>query len=390
MDRTTERAWWLSVQERRERRSRLRKRAALATAFATSLAVVALVASFGARHFAPPTPVVQESAGALRIEGSDWGESKNADGEPRSVELTDGSRIVLDPGARVQPLENTGRSVVVLLRHGRAVFDVKPGGPRKWSIEAGLATVEVVGTRFAVTRAPDRVTVEVEHGVVLVRGDRVANRVQRLVAGERLEIPAQEVRALPSAAPAEVVERPAAPSAPPSASPSATPSKPLHADDSDHRADAVDWHDLAHRGDYAGAYAQLGAKGLADRARTADVEQVLALADVARFSGHPADAVAPLRRVMSEYAHDPRAALAAFTLGRLELHQLGDPAAAAQAFERSIALHLSDALLEDAYIRLIEARAKSGDRHAAHEAWAAYHERFPNSTRRLDADQWRR
>src|SRR6185295_15190288 len=154
--------------------------------------------------------------------------------------------------------------------------------------------------------------------------------------------------------------------------------------------DAPDWNDLAHRGDYAGAYAQLGAEGFAERARTADVEQVLALADVARFSGHPADAVAPLRRVMSQYASDPRAPLAAFTLGRLELDQLGNPTAAAEAFERSIALHLSDALLEDAYIRLIEARARSGDRHAAHEAWAAYHERFPNSTRRLDADQWRR
>jgi transmembrane sensor len=375
MDRPTERAWWRGVQERRERRSRARKRSAWMAAFVASVAAAVLAFSFESRRLAPaPAAPV---AGALRIEGSDWGESGNPDGEPRSVQLTDGSRIVLAPGARVQPLENSGRSVVVLLREGRAVFDVKPGGPRKWSIEAGLATVEVVGTRFTVTRASDRVIVEVEHGVVVVRSERVANHVQRLVAGERLEIAAPEAPLVPPAAQTAVerVERPAA---------QAPAQKPTRAEE------APDWNDLAHRGDYAGAYAQLGADGFAERARTADVEQVLALADVARFSGHPADAVAPLRRVMSQYASDPRAALAAFTLGRLELDQLGNPAAAAQAFERSIALHLSDALLEDAYIRLIEARARSGDRHAAHEAWAAYHERFPNSTRRLDADQWRR
>ena len=42
------------------------------------------------------------------------------------------------------------------------------------------------------------------------------------------------------------------------------------------------------------------------------------LADVARLSGHPLEAVEPLELAMTRHSSSSRAAVAAFTLGRLE------------------------------------------------------------------------
>jgi transmembrane sensor len=150
------------------------------------------------------------------------------------------------------------------------------------------------------------------------------------------------------------------------------------------------WRDLATQGEYAAAYEKLGAGGIAARVRTADLDQLMALADVARFSGHPSDAAPPLRRAIAEHAKDPRAALAAFTLGRLHLDSLGNPSAAARAFREALSLGVPQALVEDAYLRLMEADAKAGDREAAHRVWQEYVEKFPQSPRRAVADRWGR
>jgi len=56
---------------------------------------------------------------------------------------------------------------------------------------------------------------------------------------------------------------------------------------------------------------------------------------------------------------DPRAGLAAFTLGRLELDRLGRPADAVTDLERALALGLPRGLVADARQRLDEARARA-------------------------------
>jgi len=338
-----------------------------------------LVQVVGKRPSQTAVAVSRPDVGSLKLRGgTSWSDGATTQSDARAIELADGSRVELDPGTRLVPLENTDRTVVVLLGTGRALFEVQPGGPRRWAIEAGLATIEVVGTRFVVSRTTSRVTVEVERGIVLVRGERVPDRVKRLVAGERLDV--EDEPYLPPAAAASSSAMPRA-----SAAPSGPPREPTGA-----ARDDASWRDLAEHRHYAKAYENLGAEGIAAHTKTADIDQLLALADVARFSGHLGDAVAPLRRIVAEHRGDPRAALAAFTLGRVHLDALGDPAAAAQDFADAIALGLPRALLEDAYLRLIEARAKAGDQHGAHEAWGEYHERFPDSTRRSTADQWRR
>src|SRR6185369_15078012 len=67
----------------------------------------------------------------------------------RVNELSDGSRIDLRPGSHLAVLENSGRVFATLLGQGHADFEVRPGGPRRWIIECGAFTVEVVGTAFS-------------------------------------------------------------------------------------------------------------------------------------------------------------------------------------------------------------------------------------------------
>src|SRR5262249_52762893 len=93
---------------------------------------------------------------------------------------------------------------------------------------------------------------------------------------------------------------------------------------------APSWHALAKAGDYDKAYEALH---IAGEHTVRDVpDELLLAADVARLSGHAAQAVDPLRRVARDHRGDPRAALAAFTLGRVLLDSLGRPREAADAF----------------------------------------------------------
>ena len=108
----------------------------------------------------------------------------------RAIAMADGSRVTLAPEARLEVLANEGDKFVTAVRRGKVGFDVRPGGPRKWIIETDLATVEVVGTAFAVERSAVELSVTVERGVVLVRGERVPGRVVRLTAGQHVEVAA--------------------------------------------------------------------------------------------------------------------------------------------------------------------------------------------------------
>jgi transmembrane sensor len=304
-------------------------------------------------------------------------------GAARSLVFDDGSMVTLSPGARMETLENDGRAFVTLLSDGVAVFDVQPNGPRRWSVECGLATAEVVGTRFGLERAASVVRVHVEHGTVLVRSDRLRDRVRKLTDGQSLEVgdaasvPVASASASPAAAVAPAAATNTAPGAPSATTDGASPSSA-----------AGEWRDLARRGAYAQAYGALGGDGLRRVSETGKVADLLAVADVARLSGHPGDAVVPLARVVREHADDPRAPLAAFMLGRLELDALGDAPGAEDSFRRAIALGVPSGLLEDAYARLVEACARAGDRHGARLAAAEYAARFPRGSRASVVQRW--
>jgi transmembrane sensor len=292
---------------------------------------------------------------------------------PRAVEsgavarLLDRSEVSVR-GGRVVVLGNTARSFETRLDGGRARFSVTPGGPRRWSVTCEGVVVDVTGTVFEVEREPTAVRVSVERGAVRVTSRRLRGP-RAVTAGQWVRVPLVDDAPRPPAAtpaPTVAVEPPAplARTAPPA------PSRPTPA-----------WRDLARQGAYDQAWQQLGVGGVTRVERSSSAADLLELADVARLSGHPAEAVSPLERVLREHAGDPAAPLAAFALGRLQLDALGRPDRAAEALERALALGVARSLEDDVRARLVEALARSGRRDAMRAAATEYLRRFPDGRR---------
>jgi transmembrane sensor len=111
-------------------------------------------------------------------------------------------------------------------------------------------------------------------------------------------------------------------------------------------------------------------------------------ADRARRSGHASEAAELLEKAVSSDGFGHRAAIACFTLGRLYLEELGKPAAAARAFDRSLLAGPPRGLEEDVRARLVEARTKMGDSEGARRAASEYRARFPGGRRAPDVERW--
>jgi transmembrane sensor len=237
--------------------------------------------------------------------------------------------------------------VRVEVRGGTVRFDVQPQGPRVVEVWSGDVEIAVIGTAFSVAREDEIVRVAVEHGRVRMRcGDRASV----LGAGARRECPA----VAEEEAPAPVEEEASRPVRRPS------------------------WRALAAEGEFEDAYRVMRAEGAPLRD---DPAELLQAADVARLSGHPRQAIAPLERVLRNHRGDPRAPLAAFTLGRVQLEELGDPRGAAAAFARARALAPNGPLAEDALAREVQALSRAGDTARAHQRAEEYVRRHPNGSR---------
>jgi transmembrane sensor len=152
---------------------------------------------------------------------------------------------------------------------------------------------------------------------------------------------------------------------------------------------AHDWRAVAHRAEWTKAWDRLSRTGfLRETASTSTVDDLLLLSDVARLSGHARDAVVPLERIVREHANDPRAALAAFTLGTMRLDVLDEPGAAAKNIALALRLSLPKALAQDAFARMTEAYSRAGQPEAARAAAVEYRTRFPDGRRSADVDRW--
>jgi transmembrane sensor len=318
-------------------------------------------------------PVAVEApapAGPLRLaDGSAFEVVDVAPSTSAFVRLADGSVIRVEPSGRIEPLASSATQFVLRLARGRAVFSVVPGGPRRWLVEAGIATIEVVGTEFSVSRSPDLVRVEVTHGIVLVRGDTLPDGVVRLVAAESVDVRPRETTA-PRAPEPET-------RTPPERAPRGAAAAPR-------------WRSALAGGSYGDAYATLGAAGLAgEAARSESVDDLFDLADVARLSGHPAEAVLPLKRLLSLHAGSSRAPIAALTLGRIEL-ELRQPRDASAHLEQALRLGVPKGLEEDALVRLVQAYSEAGDRAASKRVGEDYERRFPDGRRSAEVRTWLR
>lgn len=295
-----------------------------------------------------------------------------------SLALPTPSQVRVEPvaDARFEVLEQSRSHEAYRVDRGAVWFDVTPG--RSVRVDAEEVEVEVLGTRFLVERVDARVHVVVEHGVVRAKWKARSYTVN---GGEDAWFPPRDPKPKVEAAvvPPPVVEPPARVEEPalPTVVVAPTPQKkrPRTAEMIP-TVSAQTWKELAQAGEFERAWEEMQ-KATPPRDEPAEL---LLAADVARLSRHPDRALAPLTRIIEQHRTDPRAPLAAFTLGRVLLDDLGRPREAAAAFERVRTLAPDMPLAEDAFARQIEAlfRAQSPEARPLAES---FEKKYPTSAR---------
>jgi transmembrane sensor len=288
--------------------------------------------------------------------------------QERIVRFSDGSMVhLLDASTDVSIVEARPERIVSTLEHGTATFEVSHVDGRVFRVQAGQVIVEALGTVFTVERGDSSVRVSVGRGRVRVD---FGTGSRELAVGQSGSFPPTD--APQASAPVTSDSAPVqAPVPVVSASPSVAPS--VNAS-----AKAPTWKELARAGKSSEAYRALEA---APPSELDSAEALLLAADVARLAGHAPDAVPYLQRVLRDFKADPRAALAAFSLGRVSMNSLGRPAEAASYFEKARTLSHEPSLAEDALAREVEALARAGQADGARRRAEDYLRLYPAGQR---------
>ena len=106
-------------------------------------------------------------------------------GEQRTVQLADGSRVILDTDSRVSVRFTKGRRAVTL-ESGQARFSVQGDADRPFQVRAGETEVVALGTRFDVRRLGDGARVLLVEGRVAVRDAAAPDRRWSLAPGQQV------------------------------------------------------------------------------------------------------------------------------------------------------------------------------------------------------------
>jgi len=355
---------WRALQARMldARRARTRRRLWLALPTFTLAAAGALIVAASLRR-------QSERAAEQAIEVGRPFESADAE---VALALPDGIQVDLDRRSRVRLESVAPEEIRVALSKGSARFDVEPHRPRRVVVNADDVEVRVVGTRFRVTRieaaAPEdeaRIEVAVERGVVEVRERQHAGEPHRLRAGERFSMPAistgAETGGDRAAGDGDAVSEGAGATKPIGEAPVAPVARLASAT-------------------RTSSPTEISAAIVTPRRATtaATARALLERAQIAWRAGRMNEAAADYAEVLDRHPADPRAALAAFELGRIQMDQLGDLTAATASFERALHLAPRASFQEDTLARLAQANDRLGQRADCRRARQRYLRDYPN------------
>lgn len=231
-----------------------------------------------------------------------------------TLSFSDGSRVELGPRAEIALSKLAPEQAHLELARGHVDASIRKGTGRTWTLAAGPYSVRVVGTAFTVDwDASTRFfAVNVREGKVLVTGGELRTGGVLLGAGERIErqaAPLAPVEAAPEASeklpvssPPSPSERPFASALPPSPSVSTSLSK------------REDFRVQATHGDYSAAMATARRAGLAQLQRELSAEDLLLLANTARYAGSSSEAREVLLKLRERFPGSPSATHAAMLL----------------------------------------------------------------------------
>ncbi len=285
---------------------------------------------------AAPEPV----ALSYQIEGGtilEGGYLREAGHAGIKVSFNEGSRLVLPSGTRGRLRSVDKQGARVAIEQGMASFEVVQGGGRRWLIEAGPFFVTVKGTAFTVgwDASTERFELALRRGQVVVSGPISGGDVT-LRAGQRLVVNLQKAETVISdeklddfsaLSPADKaipdgVARPESASVgrsirvkPGLSTTGGSATAPVSGTTSD---SPKHWADALARGHWNRILDSVERDGLTSALDNASSEDLIALANVARYRHRLALARAALLTQRQRFPHSPRANDALFLLGRVE------------------------------------------------------------------------
>jgi ferric-dicitrate binding protein FerR (iron transport regulator) len=258
-----------------------------------------------------PTPIT------FRVDGGGppltAGFVRSAADAEATIDFTDGSSIVLARGASGRVNEVSTRGARFSVEQGHiSVHVAKREGGADYVVEAGPYRVKVTGTRFMVDWDPARqhMLLAVTEGAVVVTGPTAEEGITVRV-GDSIDIGPRESAVAPSS-PQQL--RPA-----PSPSASSVAVAPIESA-SDHPkedlAPKLSWSARIAKGDFAGVLADAEARGIEATLSSGSIDDLMALADAARYGGKSGVAMQVLEAVRKRFPGSQPASTAAFLLAR--------------------------------------------------------------------------
>jgi len=342
-----------------------------------------------------------------------------SDAGPLSLRFSDGSQVMLPPHAQAHVDALDAHGATVALEGGTVDVSVVHRAKTHWSIRAGRYTIRVTGTKFSAgwDRKADTLTVTMREGSVEVTGPGM-KAPARVVGGQRLR--ANDVTTERAGdAPEVVVEdatvaakAPAEPPAPPVAQEEEAPAPPDTAEaEASPQPDApkaasrreIDrkaprgrhgaaptlvasndggWRALYKHGKYPDGLAAAEREGFEEICARGGVQDVLSLGDLARLAHDYNRAEQAYRAANRRFDHPPEAVM---NMGRIELDEHNNPAAAARWFDEYVKRFPQGAFAQEVAGLLLESRLKAGDNAGARDAAKAYLSSFPDGPRAKQA-----
>jgi hypothetical protein len=306
--------------------------------------------------------------------------------EALGVRFSDGTRLRLAAGARVRLVELAANGAHVLLESGQLHVEVVPQARARWRMSAGPFVVRVTGTRFDLSWDPeqDRFALDLASGQVEVAGC-VFGQGYRMRSGQRIDGSCKRgqfhvaERAADGASAVAALE-PAAPPPPATAVPAAASNaKTAGQEPRTALVPAPPARPRAQPREQAEAQPEPAAqREFEQRCERASGEQLVQLAEAARFAGEHEREELALRLLRRRFAGTSRAALAAFALGRLAFDVRGEHRKAAEWFGTYLREQPGGPLTREARGRLIEATLAAGDATRARSLAQLYLRAYPD------------
>jgi TolA-binding protein len=299
------------------------------------------------------------------------------------IHFSDGTQLTLLENARARVVDLDSHGATVVVERGELRASVVPRKDARWRVFVGPFAVRVTGTEFDVGWQPEseRFSLSLRAGSVLVTGpgldgERAVHAGETLRLSPRCASPAPKTEPELAAKEPEPADTPAATplegSAGAPSAPKSSRARELHT-----RPSQRDFRELASHQQYQEALAAAETAGFERLCRTAELDDLLLLADTARLAGTADEARRAYRSVRERFPGRD-AGKAAFFLGRSAFDRDADYAQAARYFALSIQEQPEGPLAREAAGRLLETQVLLADSTGARNAARQYLDRYPD------------